>query len=113
MKCYIVDTLSGIFALDDSGNMINFLDFNDKEENILEFYKSLENDRISEETREMFVELKNSGYDEFIFDNTKLKLLISQELDYKSSLETSSLEFKNFRLDLESQLKSFIYFLQL
>ena len=99
MKCYIVDTLSGIFALDDSSNTINFLDFNDDEQKILEFYKSLENDVISEDIKEMFTELKNSGYNEFIFDNTKLKQLLSQELDYESSLETSSLEFKNFRFD--------------
>jgi len=49
MKCYIVDTLSGIFALDDSSNMINFLDFNDDEQKILEFYMSLENDIIKED----------------------------------------------------------------
>lgn len=106
MKCYIVDTLSGIFALDDSSNMINFLDFNDNEQKILEFYKSLENDIISEEIMEMISELKNSGYNEFIFDNTKLKLLLSQELDYESSLETSSIEFNNFRLNLEAHLKN-------
>jgi len=101
-----VDTLSGIFALDDSGNMINFLDFNDDEQKILEFYKSLENDVIEEDLKVLLSELKNSGFNEFIFDNTKLKLLISQQYDAESLLETSSLEFKNFRLDLETQLTS-------
>ena len=106
MKCYILDTLSGIFVLDDSSNMINFLDFNDDEQEILEFYKSLESGVISEDLKEIFAELKNSGYNEFIFDNTKLKQLISQELGHETSLETSSLEFKNFRLDLVTQLSN-------
>ena len=104
MKCYIVDTLSGIFALDESSNMINFLDFNDDEEKILEFYKSLENDVINEDLKGLLSELKNSGFNEFIFDNIKLKLLIAQQLDTESLLESSSLEFKNFRLNLEVQL---------
>lgn len=106
MKCFIVDTLSGIFALDDSNNIINFLDFNDDEQEILEFYKSLEGGVISEDLKEIFAELKNSGYNEFIFDNTKLKQLVSQEVGHDTSLETSSLEFKNFRLDLVTQLSN-------
>jgi nucleolar protein 56 len=104
MKCYIVDTLSGIFALDDSSNIINFLDFNENEQKILEFYKSIENGEIEEDLNELLSELKQSGYNEFIFDNAKLKLLISKELDLESTLETSSLEFKNFRLELKTQL---------
>ena len=86
MKCYIVDTLSGIFALDESSNMINFLDFNDDEEKILEFYKSLENDVINEDLKGLLSELKNSGFNEFIFDNTKIKLLIAQQIDAESLL---------------------------
>ncbi len=106
MKCYIVDTLSGLFALDDSSNTINFLDFNDDDQQILEFYKAVENGELKKDLKDLLSELNNSGFNEFIFDNAKLKLLVSQELDYESVLETSSLEFKNYRLALETQLKS-------
>ena len=82
MKCYVVDTLSGVFALDDSGNAISFLDFNDNEQEILDFYKLLENEKLKEEVKKFFQELKNSGFHEFIFDNAKLKVLVTQELDY-------------------------------
>ena len=106
MKCYVVDTLSGVFALDDSGNAISFLDFNDNEQEILEFYKLLENEKLKEDVKKFFQELKNSGFHEFIFDNAKLKVLVTQELDYESALEAKSLEFKSFRLDLKARLRN-------
>ncbi len=105
MKCYIVDTLCGIFALNETGNILNFLDFDDNNEKIIEFYNSLEIDLILDEYKDFLIELRNSGSDEFIFDNKKLELLTIEKLNLKSELDISSLEFKNFRLNLENQLK--------
>jgi len=101
-----VDTLIGIFAFDDTGNILNFRDFDDDNERIISFYETLEfEDNISKEYEELLLELKNSGFNEFIFDNKKLEQISSQKLGYKTNLESLSLEFKNFRLNLEQQLQ--------
>ncbi|MHA1294772.1 MAG: NOP5/NOP56 family protein [Promethearchaeota archaeon] len=105
MKCYIIDTLFGIFAINDTGTTVNFLDFNDNNENIINFYKFLESNILLEDYKNLIIELKNSGFNEFIFDNRKLEQLTSDEFNFKTKVEINSLEFKNFRLDLENQLK--------
>ncbi len=46
MKCYIIDTFEGIFALDDSGNIVNFRDFDDDSQRIIKFYEAIEDDII-------------------------------------------------------------------
>jgi nucleolar protein 56 len=105
MKSYIIDTFQGLFVLDETGNILNFIDFNDDNQKIIDFYVSLENDIILKEYENLLLELNNSGFDEFIFDNKKLEFLTSQKLGYKTSLEILSLEFKSFRFSLEEQLK--------
>ncbi|MFX1487578.1 MAG: C/D box methylation guide ribonucleoprotein complex aNOP56 subunit, partial [Promethearchaeota archaeon] len=52
----------------------------------------------------LLLELKNSGFDKFIFDNKNLQILTSQILGYETFYESSSLELKNFRMNLEKQL---------
>ena len=49
--------------------------------------------------------MKNSGFDEFIFDNKDLEAVTSQLLRYKTVFKGISLELKNFRFNLLSQLK--------
>ena len=105
MKCYIVDTLVGIFALDETGNTLNFIDFNGDNEKVIEFYKTLDSEQILNEYKEFISDLKNSGFDEFIFDNKKMETLTSQKLEVSTELNITSLEFKNFRLNLIDQLK--------
>jgi len=105
MKCYIVDTLVGIFALDEMGNTLNFIDFNGDNEKVIEFYKTLDSEQILNEYKEFISDLENSGFDEFIFDNRKMETLTSQKLEVSTELNISSLEFKNFRLNLIDQLK--------
>ncbi|MFX1378454.1 MAG: C/D box methylation guide ribonucleoprotein complex aNOP56 subunit [Promethearchaeota archaeon] len=105
MKSYIADTLIGIFAFDESGNILNFIDFNDDNEKISEFYNALENDIIQKIFEVFLLDLKNSGFNEFIFDNIKLELLTSEKLGYKTHLESKSLELKTFRFNLEQNLK--------
>ncbi|MDX1798611.1 MAG: C/D box methylation guide ribonucleoprotein complex aNOP56 subunit [Candidatus Lokiarchaeia archaeon] len=106
MKSYIADTLIGIFALDESGNILNFIDFDDNHEKIIEFYNALDNNAVQKIFEDFLLELKTAGFDELIFDNIKLESLISEKLGYKTIFESNSLELKNFRLNLENQLKT-------
>jgi len=105
MKCYIIDTLIGIYTIDDSGNFLNFIDFVDDVQRVMSFYESLDNNLIVKEYSDFINELRNSGFDEFVFDNKKLQILTSKEFEYNTSFESHSLEFKNFRFNLEDQLK--------
>lgn len=105
MKSYIADTLIGIFAFDEMGNILNFIDFNDDYEKIIEFYNALESDIIQKVFENFLLELKNSGSNEFIFDNKKLESLTSEKFELKTFFESRSIEFKTFRLNLEDHLK--------
>ncbi|MFX1397014.1 MAG: hypothetical protein ACFFAS_08215 [Promethearchaeota archaeon] len=106
MICYIIDTLSGLFAVDDSGNIINFMDFEDNNQNIVNFYKSIEEERLLEEISDFFKELDSSGFKEFIFDNKSLRRLIKLNLKYDTILNEFSSEFKNFRFNLKDKLSN-------
>jgi len=105
MKCYIIDTLIGVYTIDDGGNFLNYVDFLDDIQKSINFYNSLNSDTLSEEYSDFINELRNSGFDEFVFDNKKLQILTSKELGSNTSFESHSLEFKNFRFNLEDQLK--------
>ena len=106
MKCYIIDTFEGIFALDDSGNIVNFRDFDDDSQRIIKFYEALKDDIVVEDYEKLIIELKNSGFDEFIYDNKDLYSLSFQKMGIKTKLESTSLEFKNFRFNLKDQLNT-------
>jgi len=105
MRCYIIDTLVGVYAIDDGGNFLNYIDFLGDIQKAVNFYNSLKSDTLSEEYLDFMNELKNSGFDDFVFDNRKLKDLTIQNLGYNTSFEKFSLEFKNFRFNLSDQLK--------
>jgi len=105
MKCHIADTLFGVFALDESGTIVNFLDFNNENEKIIRFYEAIEEEKLVDEYQKFIQELINSGFDELIFDNKDLEPLTSQKLEVKTRLDTKSLDFKSFRLSLANQLK--------
>ena len=107
MKSFIADTLIGIFAIDEAGNILNFIDFNGNNKRIIEFYNALEQDIILKEYEKFLSDLRNSGFNEFIFDNSKLKTLTEKTLGYKTEFKSISLELKNFRLNLQKQLKKF------
>jgi len=105
MRCYIIDSLIGIYAIDDGGNFLNFIDFLDDMEKSVSFYNSLNSDSLSEEYSDFMTELSSSGFDDFVFDNRKLKDVTMQNLGCNTSFEKLSLEFKNFRFNLSDQLK--------
>ncbi|MFX0030556.1 MAG: C/D box methylation guide ribonucleoprotein complex aNOP56 subunit, partial [Candidatus Hermodarchaeota archaeon] len=105
MRSYIADTLVGIFAFDETGNILNFIDFEDKKEKIIQFFEAIHDGIIQSAYEEFLLELKNSGFDEFIFDNKELQVLTSDSLGFTTIFEGVSLELKNFRLNLSNQLK--------
>ena len=105
MKSYIADTLIGIFAFDETGNILNFIDFDGDNVKIIEFYNAIETNVILKIYEDFLLELTNSGFNEFIFDNKKLELLTSTNLGYNTIFKNLSMELKNFRLTLEHQLK--------
>jgi len=105
MRCYIIDTLIGVYAIDDGGNFLNYIDFLGDIQKSVSFYNSLNSDNLSEEYSNFMTELKSSGFDDFVFDNKKLKEKTAQYLGYNTSFEKFSLEFKNFRFNLSEQLK--------
>ncbi|MCK4379929.1 MAG: C/D box methylation guide ribonucleoprotein complex aNOP56 subunit, partial [Candidatus Lokiarchaeota archaeon] len=83
----------------------NFIDFDDDYEKVIEFYIALDGDIIQEVFEHFLLELKNSGFNEFIFDNKKLESLISEKFGLKTFFESRAIEFKTFRLNLEDHLK--------
>lgn len=105
MRCYIIDSLIGIYALDDGGNFLSYLDFLSDIDKAVSFYSSLNSGILSEEYSNFMIELDSSGFDDFVFDNKKLKELTKLNLGYNTSFEKHSLEFKNFRFNLSDQLK--------
>jgi hypothetical protein len=105
MKSYIVDTFFGIFAIDESGDILEFIDFEDDHEKIIDFYNALDSDIIQEEFEIFLSDLKTTGFDEFIFDNKQLEFLTSEQLDYKTSYNFKSVEIGEFRENLEAYLK--------
>ena len=105
MKVYVADTLIGIFALDETGNILNFIDFDGEDEKIIEFYKDVEKETVQDVYRKFLSELKTTGYNEFIFDNVKLETLTRQKLEYITRFKKLIIELKEFRLNLESHLK--------
>ena len=110
MKCFIIDTLIGIFAIDEGMNILNFIDFEDKVEKIIEFYIEIEKNTLNEKFKVFINQLSQSGYDEFVFDNENLAILTS-EMGIQTNVSKKNLEFKYFRLDLMNQLKKIgIYF---
>lgn len=104
MKCYIANTLEGLFALGEGGNIVNFRDFNNDYQKLIKFYESVESGIVLREYEDFLLELKNSGFDEYIFDDKDLESFTSQNLGFRTRLERFSLEFKNFRFNLEDQL---------
>jgi nucleolar protein 56 len=103
MKCFIIDTLIGTFAVDEAINIVNFIDFEENVEEIIEFYEKIEQDILVDKFRAFINQLSESGYDDFIFDNEKLASL-STQLGIRSQISKKDLDFKYFRLDLKNQL---------
>jgi len=106
MKCYIIDTLIALFAINDTGSIINFRNFNDDPQKAIKFYKSIEEGEMGNDYKIFLNEIYNSGFREFLFDNKKLETITVNYRKYQTKFLPKSPEFKNFRLSLRQQLKS-------
>jgi len=105
MKCFVLDSYFGLFGINESGSIVSFRDFDNDTQKIIDFYVGLEVGDIPLEYEEFIKELQDSGFNEFIFDNNKLKIITSEKLGCITKFDKTSLEFRNFRLNLEDQLK--------
>ncbi len=105
MKVYVADTLIGIFALDETGNILNFIDFDGIDEKVIDFYSDVEKETSQEVYQNFLSELTSTGYNEFVFDNLKLETLTQQKSEYSTYFQKVSIELIEFRLNLESHLK--------
>jgi nucleolar protein 56 len=105
MKVFIVDTYLGIFAIDESQNILNFRVFFDEKEGIIELYKNIKEKYLEQWFISFMEELRSSGFDIFIFDNEDLERLVKEKLMYKTECLPNNLDFKSFRMDLTNQLK--------
>ena len=105
MKVYVADTLIGIFALDETGNILNFIDFDGIDEKVIDFYSDVEKETSQEVYQNFLSELTSTGYNEFVFDNLKLETLTQQKSEYSTYFQKFSIELIEFRLNLESHLK--------
>lgn len=103
MKCFIIDTFIGIFAIDETDNILSYIHVNN-EEKITEFYLLLDNKTISNDFKDFIRELKISGFNFFLFDNAKLEEEVAQYTDYRTQLDPEALEFRNFRFNLSKNL---------
>jgi nucleolar protein 56 len=106
MICYIIDTLIAIFALDDTGNIVNFRNFSDNTEKAVEFFKLIEEGKINDDYQILLREIYSSGFREFIFDNKNLERITTRYENYQTKFLPNSLEFKNFRLNLKKKFES-------
>jgi nucleolar protein 56 len=105
MKVFIVDTYLGIFAIDESQNILNFRVFFDEKEGIIELYKNIKEKYLEQWFISFMEELRSSGFDIFIFDNEDLERLVKEKLMYKTECLPNNLDFKSFRMDLTNKLK--------
>ncbi|MBY9017802.1 MAG: hypothetical protein KGD66_03120 [Candidatus Lokiarchaeota archaeon] len=105
MQCFVIDTLLGIYALDEGETIINFIDYSKNENKAIDFFKGLKEKNVSKEYEQFLQELTSSGFEMFIFDNEALATLSNKTLGLKTTHAPENLEFRNFRLNLKEQLK--------
>jgi nucleolar protein 56 len=105
MKCFIIDTLIGIYSIDDSANILNFVDYNQNVEHISTFFISLERGVLPQEYINFINDLMNSGFNTFVFDNNDLATLTSEIIGINFIYDNNKPEFRDFRLDLITNLK--------
>jgi len=105
MKCFVIDTLLGIYALDEGETIINFIDFSKNENKAIDFFNGLKENIISKEFEQFVQEISAAGFDVLIFDNEALATITNQTLDLKTTHAIENLEFRNFRFNLTEQLK--------
>lgn len=106
MECYIIDTLIGLFAVDNGGNLLNYRDFDNTDQKSINFFINVDQGEIAQEYINLLNELQNSGFSTFIFDNENLETLTSDKMELNTKFEPFSLEFKNFRLNLVEKLNT-------
>ncbi len=90
MKAYLVDTIYGVFALDENGNIIDKEIFPKEHEAVAEKLLRMENGEIVDEVRKLCEKLKEKGYKTIVVENEELGRNIVRELGLEAVYELPS-----------------------
>ena len=107
MRCYIADTVLGIFVFDETDNPIGFRDYEGDLNEVIELYDSLNNNILPQEFRNLLKEIMDSGYNEVVVDNSKLSEIIEQQSSLKVKAEVPCKSIQLFKLNLSEMVKKF------
>ncbi|WP_457751175.1 C/D box methylation guide ribonucleoprotein complex aNOP56 subunit [Thermococcus sp.] len=100
MKAYIAENVRGVYAFDENGNLIGQKPFSGKPENSLD---KLLKGEPSEELLTFLEELKESGYDEFVLEDSELSRNL-KELGYNTTSEFPNIAGEELRSSPEEFL---------
>jgi len=90
VKAYLVDTIYGVFALDENGNIIDKEIFPKEHEAVAEKLLRMENGEIVDEVRKLCEKLKEKGYKTIVVENEELGRNIVRELGLEAVYELPS-----------------------
>ncbi|ASJ10202.1 C/D box methylation guide ribonucleoprotein complex aNOP56 subunit [Thermococcus sp. P6] len=100
MKAYVSENVGGVYAFDESGNLIDRRTFSGRPEEVLDRLLKGEPD---EELLKFLDALKEKGYDEFVVEDTELARNL-RELGYSATAEFPSPAGKRLRSNPEEFL---------
>nr|CRL09131.1 rRNA biogenesis protein Nop5/Nop56 [unidentified prokaryotic organism] len=100
MKAYIAENVRGVYAFDENGNLIGQKPFYGKPESSLD---KLLKGEPSEELLAFLEELKESGYDEFVLEDSELSRNL-KELGYNATAEFPNIAGEELRSSPEEFL---------
>jgi nucleolar protein 56 len=97
MKSYIVDSILGVFALKESGEVIKKSifkpDLNELPKNLF----AIQSGQLINDVKSMIKSLKNEGYNVFVFENEALAKSVKDELNFKVEVEKKSRIIQEFK----------------
>ncbi|MEM3570839.1 MAG: hypothetical protein QW589_02775, partial [Candidatus Bathyarchaeia archaeon] len=97
MKSYIVESILGVFAFKESGEILDKsifkLDLNELPKNLF----AIQSGKLINNVKSMIKSLKDKGYDVFVFENEALAKSVKNELNFKVEVEKSSKMIQKFK----------------
>lgn len=97
MKANIVESIAGIFGVDEKGKIVGHVLFVQDPRRIAEILHDIQNGKFVNEMRVLIEDLIKKGYDQFIFEDEELARTAYELLKVKTSTEKPSKAGRNFR----------------